>query len=147
MDSHQTHLGVSFQFIDYFEQAHLPSVGLDLDVLFVFGPEEDVDGLLDDLADLWISAHLLNELEVKTIAFHLGSEVPHETSIGYLYLSFEVVVTDEDFVEGVELFDNELVIIEGRLADQFIQDLILDGLINLLYVLLLLPPTLLQELR
>lgn len=120
MYGHQAHLWVSFQFIYYFEQAHLPGVGLALYVLFIFGPEEDVDGFFDDLVDVCISAHFLNELEVKTITLHLWSDVPHKSSVSHLYLSLEVVVTNEDFVEGLELFDDQLVIIEGWFSNQFI---------------------------
>lgn len=45
-------LRVILQFLHYFQEADLPGVGLDFDLLLVFGPQENQNDLLDNFINV-----------------------------------------------------------------------------------------------
>ena len=77
LDSIQANLRILFQTIYNLQEAHLPGIDLHLNVLLVFRSKEDIDGLLDNLVNASIFAHLLNKVKVKLISLHLWREIPN----------------------------------------------------------------------
>jgi hypothetical protein len=81
LNSIQTNLRILLKFIDNLQQAYLPRIDFQLDVLLVFRTEKNINGLFNDLVDMSIFIHSFYEIEVKGVSIHLSSAVPDESSL------------------------------------------------------------------
>lgn len=136
LDSIQANLRVLFQPIDNLQKAHLPSIDFHLNVLLVLRPQENIDGLLDDLIDVCIFAHFLNEVEVKLISLHLRREISYISAFWDIYLLLEQVIADKYFIQGLKFFNDQLSCVKIWLSGEFVQNIVLYVLIQLFNELL-----------